>query len=353
MSSARTSSDLKLADADDLSQHGCALLQPELDTGAEIRLVKPLTGGRSGARVWLCDIIAPESASSPIDGQYVLKVSAGSLAPTRKAATLAQQLGAFAEMRVPTMVRSASSQDVSVELYDLAGHSLDTVRTAESLSDHLDRDGVHLKLVSELLSAQLASGSANYVSSVASVLETWLGASWLEARRGGRLKAQSKSLNPAQEPLFRHGAELLPDPVLVADDLLHVPLDGTIDGICHGDLHERNILVQGSRHTSDLTYWLIDFNWEERAPLLYDHAYLECSLILNGLERMSNPVLATVLARIDGLQPASPAPLDLAGSVLVHRVETMRQAAEKELATTQARRVDLWRRQTGSSQSRV
>lgn len=346
MSSARTSGDVNLSDADDLSQHGCALLQPELDAGAEIRLVKPLAGGRSGARVWLCDIRAPESASSPIDGQYVLKVSSGSLAQTRSAATLAQQLGAFAEMRVPTMVRSASSQDVSVELYDLAGHSLDTVRTAESVSDHVDRDEVHLKLASELLSAQLASGSANYVSSVTSVLGTWLGASWLEDHRGGRLKAQSQSLNPAQEPLFRHGAELLPDPVLVADDLLGVSLDGTIDGICHGDLHERNILVQGSRQTSDLTYWLIDFNWDQRAPILYDHAYLECSLILNGLERMSNPVLATVLARIDGLQPASPAPLDLAGSVLVHRVETMRQATEKELARTEARRVDLWRRQT-------
>lgn len=334
---------MDLADADDLSQSGCKLLQTELAVGSEIRLVKPLTGGLSGARVWLCDIIAP--ASSPVDGQYVLKVSSGPLAATGSASVLARDLGSYADSRVPTMVRSVTSKDLSVELYDLAGQSLDTVRTAESVSDHVDRDAVHLTLVSELLRAQLENGSASYPASVETVFEKWLGASWLDGHRGDRLHTQSRAVNPPQEQLFRHGAELLPDPVLVANELLQIPLDGSIDGICHGDLHERNILVQGSRQTSDLTYWLIDFNWNQRAPLLYDHAYLECSMILDGLERMSNPVLATVLGKIDGVPPAAPAPLDLAASVLVHRIEIMREATERELVTAEARRVDLWRRQ--------
>ena len=345
MTSSRTPGDVDLSDADELSQRGCALLQGELPAGAEIRLIKPLTGGRSGARVWLCDVIAPAAASSPVDGQYVLKVTSGPLISTARASVLAQDLGTFAEIRVPTMLRSATSHDLSVELYDLAGQSLDTVRSAESVSDHVDRDEVHRELASELMRAQLTSGSASYPSSVASVLEKWLGTNWLEGHRGGRLNAQSQALNPRQDGLFRHGAELLPDPVLAARDLLEVPLDGTIDGICHGDLHERNILVRGSRQTSDLTYWLIDFNWDQRAPLLYDHAYLECSLILNGLERMSNPALATVLGKIDGVEPAAPAPLDLAASVLVHRIDTIRAATEQELVRAEARRGDLWRRQ--------
>ena len=336
---------MDLSDANELSQRGCVLLQGELAGGAKIRLVKPLAGGRSGAQVWLCDVSSPGSDTSSVDGQYVLKVSSGPLISTGSARVLAQELGTYAETRVPSMLRSATSHELSVELYDLAGQSLDTVRTAESVSDHIDRDEVHRKLASELLRAQLASGSAYYPSSVASVLEKWLGPSWLEGHRGGRLNAQSQALNPRQDELFRHGAELLPDPVLVAPDVLQVPLDGTIDGICHGDLHERNILVHGSRQTSDLTYWLIDFNWDQRAPLLYDHAYLECSLILTGLERMSNPVLATVLGKIDGVEPAAPAPLDLSASVLVHRIKTIRAAAEHELVQAEVRRGDLWRRQ--------
>lgn len=336
---------MAVSDADELSERGCVLLLGELGTGAEIRLVKPLTGGRSGARVWLCDVIAPASDSSSVDGQYVLKVSSGPLIATGSASHLAQELGTYAEIHVPSMLLSTTSRDLSVELYDLAGQSLDTVRTAESVSDHVDLDEVHRKLASELLRAQLASGSACYPSSVAFVLEQWLGASWLEGHRGGRLNTQSQALNPQQDELFRHGAELLPDPVLVARDLLQVPLDGTLDGICHGDLHERNILVHGSRQTSDLTYWLIDFNWDHRAPLLYDHAYLECSLILSGLERMSNPALATVLGKIDGVEPAAPAPLDLTASVLVHRIETIRAATEQELVRAEAKRGDLWRRQ--------
>ncbi|GAC67715.1 hypothetical protein GS4_09_00290 [Gordonia soli NBRC 108243] len=328
-----------------MSERGCLLLQGELAAGAEIRLVKPLTGGRSGARVWLCDIIEPASGSASVDGQYVLKVSSGPLITTGSASDLALGLGTYAETHVPRMLRSATSDDLSVELYDLAGHSLDAVRTAESVSDHLDLDEVHSKLASELLRAQLASGSACSPSSVGSVLEKWLGGSWLEDHRGGRLNTESQALNPQQDDLFRHGAELLPDPVLVAHYFLKVPLDGTLDGICHGDLHERNILVHGSRQTSNLTYWLIDFNWDHRAPLLYDHAYLECSLILGGLERMSNPVLATVLGKIDGVEPAAPAPLDLIASVLVHRIKTIRAATEQELLRTEPRRRDLWRRQ--------
>jgi hypothetical protein len=342
VASERTTGDVGVSDVDELSQRGCELLLGELASGSEIRLVKPLSGGRSGARVWLCDVIA--SGSPSVDGQYVLKVAPIS-AGTGSASALAQELGAYAESRVPSMLSSATGHDLSVELYDLAGQSLDTVRTAESVSDHLDCEEVYRSLATELMHAQLASGSIGYPSSVASVLQSWLGTKWLEGHRGSRLKSQSKALNPQQDELFRYGAELLPDPMLIGREFLPQALDGTIDGVCHGDLHERNILVRGSRQTSNLTYWLIDFNWEQRAPLLYDHAYLECSLTLNGLERMSNPALATVLGNIDRIEPAAPAPLDLAGSVLTHRIQAIREATEQELVRAESRRGDIWRRQ--------
>lgn len=343
MSSVRTAGDVDVSDADELSRRGCELLLGQLAAGSEIRLIKPLTGGLSGARVWLCDVIA--SASSAVDGQYVLKVVPDPPISTGSASALARELGEYAALRVPSMLHSVTDHDLSVELYDLAGQSLDTVRTAESVSDHLDCEEVYQSLASELICAQLTSGSTHYPASVESVLESWLGPNWLGGHRGSRLETQSQALNPQRDELFRYGAELLPDPVLLAGEFLQDALDGTIDGICHGDLHERNILVRGSRQTSDLTYWLIDFNWDQRAPLLYDHAYLECSLTLSGLERMSNPALATVLGSIDRIEPAAPAQLDLAGSVLVHRVQAVRAATEQELVRVESRRVDIWRRQ--------
>ena len=89
---------------------------------------------------------------------------------------------------------------------------------------------------------------------------------------------------------------MLVNPLFAAgSDLIDVDLAGvTVDGMIHGDLHLGNILVDRGLKRKD-EYWLIDFALAMTAPLGFDQAYLELSILIDRLEGVEPQRCAAVL----------------------------------------------------------
>jgi hypothetical protein len=95
-----------------------------------IQLVKPLSGSKSGAQVFLCDLKAFTSAESSADvlnGQFVLKVQRIQATQESSYEAFLAWYPEFAEKHVPQLVFAQTSGDTRTEIYDVASFSLDTV----------------------------------------------------------------------------------------------------------------------------------------------------------------------------------------------------------------------------------
>ncbi|WP_030194308.1 hypothetical protein [Streptomyces sp. NRRL S-87] len=333
----------------DLLESGLALLRNHLPGHASVEIVKALAGGYTDARVMLCDIgNKPGRTGDPVlNGQYILK--AGFSTGRSQAAAhhaFAGGLGEFGRTRLPQLVRSLQVAGASVDVYDIAGFSLDLLRSADHV-DAEDREESCGRAARELLGAQLdAAGAPDYRGTVGTVLREWLGQDFPDDRRGARVREVLGRLQRTGH-VFRHEGELLPDPLVLLHPTLGVA-DRTMPafrGPAHGDLHLRNVLVRGSRLTKDLAYWLIDVNWDVPTPLLYDHAYLELSALLFGLGGSTSGRVLPLLARLEGEKLTVPVELDFNDSGLVSLLRSIRGQTDDVLMSREHKRVDVWRRQ--------
>lgn len=333
----------------DLLESGLALLRNDLPASTSVEIVKSLAGGYTDARVMLCDIghEAGRGSDGVPSGQHILKVgfSTGRLQATAHSA-FTTGLGEFGQTRVPQLVQSLQGPGISVDIYDIAGFSLNRLRSADHV-DAEDREEILARASRELLSAQLAvAGPPNYQGTVGTVLREWLGGDFPDNQRGSRVREVFDQLRGTGR-VFRHEGELLPDPLVLLD--LDLDLSGRdlacFRGPAHGDLHLRNVLVRGSRLTRDLTYWLIDVNWDTPTPLLYDHAYLELSALLFGLGASTSGRVLPLLARLDEEGLTVPVELDFNDSGLVNLLRRIRRETESVLTAREQKRVDVWRQQ--------
>jgi len=333
----------------DLLESGLALLRNHLPGTSSVEIVKSLAGGYTDARVMLCDIghASGRDIHGALNGQYILKAGFSTGRPQAAAHNaFTTSLGEFGQTHVPQLVQSLEGAGTSVDIYDIAGFSLDRLRSADHV-DAEDREESCASASRELLSAQLAvSGPPNYQGTVGTVIREWLGRDFPDNQRGSRVREVFDQLRGSGH-VFRHEGELLPDPLILLDPELGLTSQnlGCFRGPTHGDLHLRNVLIRGSRQTKDLAYWLIDVNWAAPTPLLYDHAYLELSALLFGLGASSSGRVLPLLARLDDEGLTVPVELDFNDSGLVTLLRRIRSETEEVLTAREQKRVDVWRQQ--------
>lgn len=338
-----------LATGFDINATGCRLIESRLAQSSKVRIVKPLVGGYTEAQVSLCDITAGDAGADidDLNGQYILKIER-SASQTQSAAheEFCRVLADFARDHVPSLVMAAQDAGVSADLYEVAGHSLGSLRSAE-LVDYEDREQVCALAAADLLVAQLsANRTPDFEPHALQVLQEWLGPEFPESPRGSRVRDIARELKAAG-PVFHYDGELLPNPLAVlrpTDPLAGFALP-CFRGHVHGDLHLGNILVRGSMLTRDLAYWLIDISWREPAPLLYDQAYLELSAFLHGMAHAQTGRVLALLSKLDSESLTVPAALGTGDHGVVELVRRIRGATGQVLQDLEPRRTDVWRRQ--------
>jgi hypothetical protein len=212
-----------------------------------ISLVKPLSGGRSGAHVFLCDLKDFDAGTTTLNGQFVLKVQNVPAPYHSSYQAFVDRYSKFGETHIPDLTFAFAEGEARIEIYDIAGFSLDTVRTLENVSKFDDRTIAASIASSRLLETQLdAQDDVEYGLHAHAVLQKWLGADFPSNSRGSRIAPVRALLGIAESDFtFSFEGELLPDPITVLG-LWSKNIIGVLMGLSHGDLHPGNILVRGS-----------------------------------------------------------------------------------------------------------
>ena len=149
---------------------------------------------------------------------------------------------------VPSLVMSAQDAGVSADLYEVAGHSLGSLRSAE-LVDYEDREHVCALAAADLLAAQLSVNHTppDYEPHALQVLQEWLGPEFPDNPLGSRVVEIGRALNAALIGCSTTTVSCCPTRLLFSSS--SGPLAGfalpCFRGPVHGDLHLRNILVRG------------------------------------------------------------------------------------------------------------
>ncbi|WP_461666718.1 P-loop NTPase [Gordonia sputi] len=328
------------------SDQALAHLQSQA-VATEFTLIRSLGGGKSGAQVLLVD-----ARGTQLDGQYVAKVqrvhSRG-----ENANTALRALGTYTNEHTPEIVLEGRDGDWSIEVYDIAGFSMDTTKVLREVSNQGDRSAVLGELCAGLLSAQLNNEARRTVYKITAVqmLELWLGDRFWAQPRYATIDEYSSIEVSAQRQVIRLGAEILPNPLPVIQEII---LDdarrcGALAGLNHGDLHSANIITQGTLLRKNLNHWIIDANWSEQSPLLYDFAYLEISLVLDHLA-IDGPIeLIVLLEELTSIENHAPEKRRFSGSDeyhdLLESLAGIRSEVRDVLSDLQARRIDVWSQQ--------
>ncbi|MGR4881102.1 hypothetical protein ACIPUC_17100 [Streptomyces sp. LARHCF249] len=316
-----------------LRQSADKIIQSELGANVSITYLQELNDGYTDALVARCDFMG--AGPGGLDGQFIVKVSADGKHRQHEAHdNFVAALGDFAATHVPGLRLSADGDGLRVDVYEIAGGSLRNVGAAEVA--HSPRLLAACRKVSaELLEAQL-DGCAGARMPAGRTLEAWLGEDFLRARRGEALR-QTRHMAGINGSTFVFHGEVLPDPISVLDheNDLTGRADMVLMGFNHGDLHLRNILLDATRSYRD-SYWLIDVNWDQQTPLLYDQAYLETAALISMQSRLRRPVSLAVLQECDGL----PSTAGLEWQGLVSAVRAVRDGTQATIDRLQSGRVD-------------
>ena len=268
--------------------------------------VRGTLGGQSGSEVMLVEIHTAKH-----DGLGILKLSEQDQANNEasrqeEARSLAPALSA----RIPGITHKFEEDVRSAFLMTVAGGGLLEAQVMATASGGL------LNLASQTVSASLLSEwnrkpefDGKPVAADALLRE------WLDNRFGptGRVPDVLREvLNVSPDcSVFRYDGEDYPNPYGFA---IPTFLGNQIEvsaarGLVHGDLHSGNVLISGPRKIDN--YYFIDFaHFRGQTPLLFDHAYLELSLLLNAREGVAHQRwhrLCQPLARIEDPREADAA----------------------------------------------
>ncbi|MFD5450872.1 P-loop NTPase [Streptomyces sp. NPDC003470] len=313
------------------------LIHSRLGPGASIEFMEDLAGGYTEASVAKCDVAGGGSAG--LDGQYIVKTTP--LRGIERQSTAHEHflnsLDVFAEQHVPKLVLSAEDDLFAIDLYEIAGGGLRGVHAAEVAGSAQFRAACET-VSHDLLAAQLVSSTGRKVMTALEVLEAWLGAGFLSSGRGRALR-EARQLAGADGPWFHFSGQVLPDPLslLAEENELTRRDDIALLGVCHGDLHLRNILLDRTRQHRG-NYWLIDVNWSSPTPLLYDQAYLETAALLTVQARRNRRMSSQVLLELDEVDANGI--LEVDDELFVEVARSIRRGAESAMREHQPNRKD-------------
>jgi tetratricopeptide (TPR) repeat protein len=272
-----------------------------------VAILKEISGGNSGARVLVVDF-APQSAlgSTPESdlqpGQFILKLQAepawsGQAGEPERHAEAAAKNSDFSRDHIPALRHATAIDGVSLILYEIAGQSLagcvgaDTVDSG-SLAHYCGLISDHL------LTVWNNAYTLTQATAAAATLRAWLGYR-LDHNEAPTLHSLVDQVTGAN-PVFIYCGRILLNPLwLSVDDIINVPpASVAFIGQVHNDLHPGNVLVDRTAQRRD-EYWLIDFALSKEAPLGFDHAYLELSLLLGHLQGAEPQRILTILEALD------------------------------------------------------
>lgn len=314
----------------------------------KISIVKDLVGGRSPAAVFLVDIDAASTKpsaeqSTALSGQFVLKLERQRVwdqpepdESARHRAAWDRNVG-FSDKHIPRLLGHAERNHSHALLYQIAGHSLVSLVTADSLDA-----GALKHFGSEVIRALLSDWNSDYTQTALSarqILEQWLDYR-LQPELAPELhkflleEAGDKKEYVSAERVFANPRWLC------NASFLNEANQTRFIGKLHGDLHPGNLLLERNVPRSD-RFWLIDFALSRDGPLGYDGSYLELALLLHYLQGAGSERMFGILEALEAAEDdpkSSMIPVQDLG--LLQCLRVMRQAADKWQKEAQPNRYD-------------
>lgn len=306
--------------------------------GSTFTIQKDLVGGSSSALVFLIDIIptaATSGSSSPehVSGEFILKLDKERTWDEPEPSESERHLAAealnenFAALHIPRLLHHLKSDQRVALLYEIAGFSLVGLVTA----DNLDAGALQQRsaqVAQELLTNWNCEHELQQIPAQ-NLLMIWLGYR-LDKRKAPDLHRFVLEETGGGSTYVAAG-RLLVNPLWFCTDF---SLDGEapttrFTGMIHGDLHPGNLLLERQDPRSQ-RFWLIDFALSRKAPLFYDHAYLELALMLHHLEGAESQRIIGILEAVDSPEGSKQATMvPMADLGLVKCLRSMRLASEE------------------------
>lgn len=252
---------------------------------------KEISGGFSPARVFLIEVIPKDRlAENPtpaeqeqLAGMFILKVDLDKDSTTSVDESgnhrLAVDFGPRFSQRIPELKRVWRATHRTYLLYRVAGTSFQHAQTLDLAKPRfwaatccllsrnlLDQLNERYRIEPDVTQSQ--------------TLHDWLGDRLAEdSPRGESLLLLDEQLCGGSK-WFTMRHLLLPNPLWLTKSEFprESAVTSRLTGFVHGDLHQGNILRNRKELTVD-DYFVIDFASARRAPLFFDHAYLEFDLI--------------------------------------------------------------------------
>lgn len=253
--------------------------------------------GRSGAYVYIVDVSVPErmsyaATSTAPNGHFILKLIPPSPWSADDASEAARHLAVFelapefARTHLPDLIHQVEVDGRSAILYRGASPRLLTLLSSADLS------AADLRRTMEALSYDLlVSLNTNYEvipsAEARSAFEPWLSYR-LDPQQAPRLREFIAAETQGQSQ-FILGDRVLLNPIHITSSA--TDLTTLFVGLRHGDLHLGNILA-----TTGGRYSVIDWALSDRAPLFFDHSYLELSLLIELVDHSPNRILSVLSA---------------------------------------------------------
>ena len=253
---------------------------------SEIYLNRQLSGGKSGAMVYLADVTGREFA-----GQAILKLDAAPDAALQEQSEADRHREAqeaepdFARRHLPRIIHTAHQGDSLAILSTIAARGLEFA-VPWSECDHDRQIGVVQRLSRTLLedwnrAAKLAPG----LLSPQTLLQSWLTYRLdPEESRLHDFLAQDCGLSP-NEPSLTFEGVWYPNPLAFAmaspERFEKLKLRALL-GQIHGDLHGHNVLVSKTGSERDYFYMIDLAFYEGRQYLFFDHGYFALAYLLSA-----------------------------------------------------------------------
>ncbi len=280
--------------------------------GDQIYLTRQLSGGSSGALVFVTDV-----TSRDFTGQAILKLDQVPDPAGQEKSEAERHLQAFeaapdfATRHLPTVVRTAHQGEALAILSTVAGRGLEFAMPWFAC-DHDRQLSTARRLARALLddwnrATELAPG----LQSPQTLLRSWLG--YRLDPEHGRLYAVLKEVCglPPETPSFTCEGTWYPNPLTFAVSASE-PTSSlrfrALTGHIHGDLHGFNVLVSKAGTELDEFYLLDLAFYEDRQFLFYDHAYFALAFLLDTRGQADASHWASildVLCPFDRFQPNS------------------------------------------------